>query len=61
MRRRWLIPGPARRSAVADLLGRQGTRYTGSYVDLAASFVFDDETYFDMDARAEKFFSDRGA
>lgn len=38
-----------------------GTRvlYPGSFVDIAASFVFPDVTYIDVDARAERFFADR--
>jgi len=32
--------------------------YPGSFVDVAASFVFDDVTYIDMDLRARKFFED---
>ena len=46
-------------AAAAEHLGQQRVLYVGSYVDVAASFVFDDVTYFDMDARAEKFFGDR--
>lgn len=32
--------------------------YPGSFVDIAASFVFDDVTYVDSDRRAKKFFDD---
>lgn len=32
--------------------------YPGSYVDIAASFVFDSVTYVDIDKRAPKFFAD---
>lgn len=32
--------------------------YPGSYVDIAASFVFPSVTYVDIDARAARFFSD---
>ncbi len=32
--------------------------YPGSFVDIAASFVFDDVTYIDVDRRAARFFAD---
>ncbi len=47
-------------SAVADHVGaQQRVLYPGSYVDIAASFVFDDVVYIDTDDRAAGFFSDR--
>lgn len=46
-------------SAVADHVGaEQRVLYPGSYVDIAASFVFDDVVYIDTDDRAARFFSD---
>lgn len=45
-------------AAVAAALPVQTVLYPGSFVDIAASFVFNDVTYSDMDRRAKKFFED---
>ena len=45
--------------AVADALPIETVLYPGSYVDIAASFVFGNVTYNDSDRRAAKFFDDR--
>ncbi|HUV49262.1 MAG TPA: hypothetical protein VMX11_09810 [Actinomycetes bacterium] len=45
--------------AVAEALPIETVLYPGSYVDVAASFVFSDVTYNDSDRRAAKFFDDR--
>ena len=44
--------------AVVDAIEVGEVLYPGSYVDIAASFVFDDVTYVDMDKRAARFFSE---
>ncbi len=44
--------------AVEKVLAPQTVLYAGSYVDLAASFVFPNVTYVDMDRRAKRFFDD---
>lgn len=46
-------------SAAAELVEGGRVLYPGSYVDIAASFVFSDVTYVDSDARASRFFADR--
>jgi len=45
-------------SAVAGTVAAERVLYPGSYVDVAASFVFPTVTYVDSDARAKTFFSD---
>lgn len=45
--------------AVDDELGVATVLYPGSYVDIAASFVFGNVTYVDVDKRAARFFGDR--
>ncbi len=45
-------------SAVAGTFAAERVLYPGSYVDIAASFVFPKVTYVDSDARAKAFFSD---
>lgn len=45
-------------AAVADAIHAERVLYPGSYVDLAASFVWPSVTYVDLDRRAEQFFSD---
>lgn len=45
-------------AATAELLDGDRVLYPGSYVDVAASFVFPDVTYVDSDARAKRFFAD---
>ena len=44
--------------AVADHVEIRDVLYPGSFVDLAASFVFDDVTYVDIDRRSFRFFTD---
>ncbi len=43
--------------AVAQVIQPTAVLYPGSYVDIAASVVFDDVTYVDTDKRARVFFS----
>lgn len=45
-------------SAVAVAIQASRALYPGSFVDVAASFVFPQVTYVDSDARAAKFFDD---
>ena len=45
-------------SAVGDWVGGASVLYPGSFVDVAASFVFDSVTYVDVDPRAARFFAD---
>lgn len=45
--------------AVAEWIGDATVLYPGSFVDVAASFVFDDVTYVDSDPQAVCFFSDK--
>ena len=45
-------------SAMAAAFDASVVLYPGSFVDIAPSFVFDDVTYVDTDARAAKFFAD---
>ena len=45
--------------AVADFTGDQPVLYPGSFVDVPASFVFDDVTYVDSDRQAARFFGDQ--
>ncbi|MEO1065100.1 MAG: class I SAM-dependent methyltransferase [Actinomycetota bacterium] len=54
-------PGDRRRlfRAVAELTGDGAVLYPGSFVDLAASFVWSSVTYVDVDDRAARFFADR--
>ena len=53
-------PGDRRRlfSAVAGARDIRSVLYPGSFVDVAASVVFDDVTYVDVDKRAARFFED---
>lgn len=44
--------------AVSATVPARNVLYAGSYVDVAASFVYDDVTYVDMDKRAAAFFAD---
>ena len=44
--------------AIAESFPVRNVLYPGSYVDIAASFVFDDVTYVDTDATAATFFRD---
>lgn len=44
--------------AVGEIISPGKTLYAGSYVDIAASFVFRNVTYVDMDRRAKSFFDD---
>lgn len=46
-------------AAVAAAVPGGAVLYPGSFVDLAASFVFDSVTYVDSDRRAAQFFADR--
>lgn len=46
--------------AVADAFPIDTVLYPGSYVDIAASFVFPSVTYVDNDPRAAAFFADTG-
>ncbi len=46
-------------TAVGDAIQADTVLYPGSYVDVAASFVFPSVTYVDVDRRAERFFRDR--
>lgn len=43
---------------VADFTGDTSVLYPGSFVDVAASFVFDSVTYVDNDRQAARFFAD---
>lgn len=45
-------------SAVATAVEATTVLYPGSYVDVAASFVFPTVTYVDLDKRAARFFAD---
>lgn len=45
-------------TAVSGAFPARRVLYPGSFVDIAASFVFDDVTYVDMDRRAARFFED---
>ncbi len=45
-------------SAVEEFVPASTALYPGSYVDIAASFVFPDVTYADIDQRAKRFFED---
>ena len=45
-------------SVVAQAVGASGVLYPGSFVDVAASFVFPSVTYIDTDRRAAQFFGD---
>lgn len=45
-------------SAVGDWVGSTSVLYPGSFVDVAASFVFDSVIYVDVDPRAGRFFAD---
>ena len=45
-------------AAVSQAVDVASALYPGSYVDIAASFVFLSVTYVDVDARAKRFFSD---
>lgn len=45
-------------TAVADAIDATTVLYPGSYVDVAASFVWPDVTYVDVDRRATRFFAD---
>lgn len=53
-------PGDRHRlfAAVTGIVDATSLLYPGSFVDIAASFVFDDVTYVDVDRRAQRFFSD---
>lgn len=44
--------------AVGKIVAPKSVIYPGSYVDVAASFVFPDVTYVDVDRRAKRFFED---
>lgn len=46
-------------SALAEYVGARHVLYPGSYVDIAASFVWESVTYVDMDKRAARFFADQ--
>ena len=46
-------------AAVGRAIDADTALYPGSYVDVAASFVFPSVTYVDSDERAARFFSDR--
>lgn len=45
-------------SAVGNWVGSTSVLYPGSFVDIAASFVFDSVIYVDIDPRAARFFAD---
>jgi hypothetical protein len=45
-------------AAVAEFVGGSPVMYPGSFVDVAASFVFDNVTYVDSDRQAARFFAD---
>ncbi len=45
-------------AAVADWSGARRALYPGSYIDVAASFVFSDVVYVDIDRKAKRFFTD---
>ena len=53
-------PGDRHRlfTAIGAAVPSSSVLYPGSYVDIAASFVFDDVTYVDIDRRAAQFFDD---
>lgn len=55
-----LHPGDRQRlfATVSEAAPIRTVLYPGSFVDVAASFVFDDVTYVDNDARAAQFFAD---
>ena len=44
--------------AVRAWSGARRVLYPGSYIDVAASFVFEDVVYVDMDRKAKRFFAD---
>ena len=44
--------------AVGEFIGDASVLYAGSFVDVAASFVFDSVTYVDTNRRAARFFTD---
>jgi len=44
--------------AVGDFIGDTSVLYPGSFVDVAASFAFNDVTYVDSDRQAARFFAD---
>lgn len=44
--------------AIGEAVPAQTVLYPGSYVDVAASFIFPDVTYADIDRRAAAFFDD---
>lgn len=44
--------------SIADTVDAETVLYPGSFVDVAASFVFDSVTYVDSDTRAKRFFAD---
>ncbi len=44
--------------AVGEFIGDTSVLYPGSFVDVAASFVFDSVTYVDNDRKAARFFAD---
>ena len=46
-------------AAVAEAVEAATVLYPGSYVDVAASFVWPSVTYVDLDRRAEQFFADQ--
>lgn len=46
-------------SAVRDAVGGARVLYPGSFVDIAASAVYPEVTYVDIDKRTPRFFSDR--
>ncbi len=48
-------------SAVAAEIDAQRAMYPGSYVDVAASFAFEEVTYVEVDKRAPRFFADTAA
>ena len=45
-------------SVVSEFVGQTPVLYPGSFVDVAASFAFDDVTYVDSNRRAAGFFAD---
>jgi hypothetical protein len=45
-------------TTIGDFTGDTSVLYPGSFVDVAASFVFDSVTYVDNDRRAARFFAD---
>jgi len=46
-------------TAVGEFIGDTPVLYPGSFVDVAASFVFDSVIYVDNDRQATRFFTDR--